>query len=261
MAKIILSQTGDFGIFLAQAHIIWLKAHGIQLDIPPDLKFDSNYFTASNPVSLECAVYYEWANQNRTNPLLIECLTECYAEVDCGMHTYHNLRRNMQQAKRGIHKPMKHFVRFISKKCRTLDISMKVVTEDIRNSLSLNDILNKYQKTKRNGNCQDGLSLYQSAKEAVVTLDKCIERYSEFLSKNIVTDGNPYNYFAIKNYDDKLYTPRIIVQKGHDATAEALVLMPIETKHITADCIKAYFEANDVDGLIDYLKKRKVNIR
>lgn len=261
MAKIVLSHTGDFGIFLAQAHITWLKNHGVRLDIPPDFNVDSAYFTASDSVSLECAVYYKWANQNRTNPLLVECLNACYTEVDEAMHTFHTLRKNMQQAKRNVHKPMKHFVRFISKNHETFVVNTNMVMEDIRNGLLLEDILNKYRKTQQKDNCRDGLSLYQAAKEAVIILDKCVEKYFEFLDKNIVTDGNPYNYFVIKNYNDKLYTPRIVIQGLAQTTIEKLILMPIETKHITSDCIKAYFDANDVDGLIDYLKKRKVHIR
>ena len=246
------------GVQLTEGHVFWLKENGISLPITNNER--------------EVSVYTAWANTNRDNPILVECL-ELYKDTVTAIN---NEVKRLDNEVKTANKEFSFWTRVVAsniiKRKGKGHLSVDIVRACMKNGKTFDEILESFKEDYRHKSKTHPIAEFEKAKEWMGKAKTAASELEEFLNTNGMVEtvvlAALVDSFKVVEYDDTKFTPKIVIESSsyanfdeiYDVYRETLHLIPIATSNITEECLASFVSEQDVAGLLQYLRERNVTI-
>ena len=258
MKKIIII-TGNYGLksyvrlSLFKCHIDWLRGRGINLDCTHEA---------------ETVVYSKWAEKNRTNPLLVECLELHKDTVAAGIRGALSRQRAAEQWSLDIGNAMRRFARGITRPSGHGHLSVKEVRASFDSQYTLEEILDKYSGSFKPKDMEASKRHFADIQNCQQSMEAAYQELDDYCASSGIGQVGFYHNpdFEVVEYDEKKFKPVLNVEfEGIFGYNEKLRLKPLDIEtgpQVTEAALKYFFEGGD-DGfqsLVAYLRNRNVTV-
>ena len=237
---------------LFQCHIEWLKKNGINFTCTPET---------------ESFVYSQWANENRTHPLLVECLELHKDAVTAGINGMKPLMNNIYQLSGAVDASMQSFANGIVRRTGRGHLSVNEVRSSFSRQSTLDEILDKYAGDFVPKDKANTAAAFNSLQNCQQMLDEAYQTLNDYRNANGLGhfDGCNSPDFNVVEYDETKFEPVLTVEfdAAHHCYHEELLLKPLDIKNgtdVTEAALKFFFENGDFEGLKEYLQSRNVPV-
>lgn len=252
--------TGKYGLKgyvhlnLFQCHMDWLKAHGINLDCT---------YEAEN------VAYSKWANENRTNPLLVECLEMHEDAVAAGVKGLWPRQRAIEQLSTTTDEAMKRLARGITRLSGRGHLSVTDVRACFDRQYTLDEILNEYAGSFKPKDMEASKRDFADVKSCQQSLETAYQELDDYCASSGLGRFSSYHNpdFEVVEYDETKFEPVLTIEynAANYSYYENMRLKPLEIENgtqVTEAALKYFFEGGDngFQSLVDYLRSRNVTV-